>query len=96
MYFTIAYKIYIGIGYFLDIVTGLLFVYCLMTWFVRPDSPIYVFMRRLVEPFVSPFRPLALRLMEKGMMIDISVLLAIVGVRVIRYIVDVVFMRFIL
>ena len=96
VYYTVAYQIYTGINYFLDIVSGILFVYCLMTWFVRPNSQIFIFMRRLVEPIVSPFRPLAMRLMEKGLMLDISVLLAIFGVRILRYILSVIFFRFIL
>ncbi len=96
MYQTVILQIYTGINYFLNIVSGILLVYCLMTWFVRPNSQIYVFMRRLVEPIVAPFRPLAMRLMEKGLMIDISVLLAIFGVRIVRYIVQVIFFRFLL
>ncbi|MBO4297389.1 MAG: YggT family protein [Clostridia bacterium] len=96
MYQSVVYQIYTGINYFLDIVSGILFVYCLMTWFVRPDSQIYLFMRRLVDPIVTPFRPLARRLMERGLMLDISVLLAIIGVRVIRYLVQIVFFRFLL
>lgn len=96
MYQTVVYQIYTGISYFLNIVSGILFVYCLMTWFVRPDSQIYIFMRRLVDPIVAPFRPLARRLMERGLMLDISVLLAIFGVRIIRYVVEIIFFRFLL
>ena len=55
-----------------------------MTWFVRPNTPAYNFVQRLVEPFIAPFRPLALRLMEKGLMVDISVFLAILAIRVIE------------
>ena len=84
-------QIYSGISIFLNIISVILFVYCLMTWFVRPDSQIYVFMRRLVDPIVAPFRPLALRLMEKGLMIDISVLLAILAVRILSYVLSIVF-----
>ncbi len=96
MYQTVLYQVYTGINSFLDILSGILFVYCLMTWFVRPDSQIYIFMRRLIEPIVSPFRPLARRLMERGLMLDISVLLAIFGIRIIRYVVQIVFLRFLL
>ena len=68
----------------------------MMTWFVRPDSQAYMFVHRLVEPFVAPFRPLALRLMEKGLMIDISVFLAIIAVRVIHYVLQTIVYRFLL
>lgn len=96
MYQTVAMQIYTGINYFLDIISVILVVYCFMTWFVRPNSPAYVFIHRIVEPIVAPFRPLALRLMEKGLMLDVSVLLAIIGVRIIRYIVSFIFFRFLL
>ena len=96
MYQTVVLQIFSGINYFLNIVSVILFVYCLMTWFVRPDSQMYIFMRRLIEPIVSPFRPLARRLMEKGLMLDVSVLLAILGVRVIRYIISFIVFRFLL
>ena len=84
MYSSVVFQILTGIDYFINIVSLLLFIYCLMTWFVRPNSSLYIFVHRLVEPFVAPFRPLALRLMEKGLMIDISVFLAIIALRVIR------------
>ena len=96
MYYTVAYQIYTGINYFLDIITAILFIYCLMTWFVRPNSQMFVFMRRMVEPIVAPFRPLAMRLMEKGLMLDISVLLAMFAIRILRYILSIIFFRFIL
>ena len=84
MYSTVVYQILTGIDYFINIVSLLLFIYCLMTWFVRPNSQAYIFVHRLVEPFIAPFRPLALRLMEKGLMIDVSVFLAIIALRVVR------------
>ena len=84
MYSTVLYQIFLGIYRFLDIVSGILFVYCLMTWFVRPDAPVYVFMRRLIDPIVSPFRGIAYKLMQKGVMVDVSVLLAMLAIRVLR------------
>lgn len=89
--YQIASQIQYGINIFLNIVSWILAIYCLMTWFVRPGSSIYTFMQRLIEPIVAPFRPLARRLMERGLMLDISVLLAIFGVRIIGYVVNMVF-----
>ncbi len=86
--YQIAYQIQSGINIFLNIVSWILAAYCLMTWFVRPGSSIYTFMQRLVEPIVAPFRPLARRLMERGLMLDVSVLLAIFGVRIITRLVN--------
>ena len=81
----IIWQIYRGVNTFLNVVSGILFVYCLMTWFVRPGSQLYSLMQRVIDPIVAPFRPLARRLMERGLMLDISVLLAIFGVQILRY-----------
>ena len=95
MRYQIAYQIYNGINIFLNIASWALFIYCLMTWFVRPNSPIYIFAARFVEPIVAPFRPLSRRLMEKGVMLDTSVILAILGIRVVSWLVGRLFMWFI-
>ena len=91
MAFQVIYQIQTGINFFLNIVSVLLSIYCLMTWFVRPGSSMYAFMQKLIGPIVAPFRPLALRLMEHGLMLDISVLLAIFGVRIVGWLVNVLF-----
>ena len=91
MAYDIIYRIQMGVNIFLNIVSALLGIYCLMTWFVRPGSSMYAFMQKMVGPIVAPFRPLALRLMEHGLMLDISVLLAIFGVRIVSRLVNVLF-----
>ena len=91
MAFQVIYQIQTGINFFLNIVSVLLSIYCLMTWFVRPGSSMYAFMQKLIGPIVAPFRPLALRLMEHGLMLDISVLLAIIAVRIASWLINVVF-----
>ena len=91
MAYQVIYQIQTGVNIFLNIVSALLGIYCLMTWFVRPGSPMYAFMQKLVGPIVAPFRPLALKLMERGLMLDISVLLAIFGVRIAGRLLNVLF-----
>ena len=34
----VSWAIYQGISYFIDIVSGLIFVYCVLSWITRPDS----------------------------------------------------------
>ena len=84
MYEAVIFNILTGVSYFCNIISALLFIYCLMTWIVRPNSPAYTFVHRIVEPFLAPFRPLSMRLMQKGFMIDITPLLAILALRVIQ------------
>ena len=75
-------RVLMGIGYFFSILRLLVVVYALMTWFVRPDTPIYRFMSRICEPLLAPFRPIARRLIEYGLRIDISPILALIAMEV--------------
>ena len=75
----------VGISRFLNVVSAILVIYALMTWFVRPDSPIYVFFARIADVLISPFRPIASWVIEKlGLRIDISVLLALLVIEIIQ------------
>ena len=75
----------VGISRFLNVVSAILVIYALMTWFVRPDSPIYVFFARIADVLISPFRPIASWVIEKlGLRIDISVLLALLAIEIIQ------------
>ena len=80
----IILRVYQGVSMFLNIVSMMLVVYAFMTWFVRPDAPVYRFMNRFCEPLLAPFRPIARRLIEYGLRIDISVILAIAAIRVLE------------
>ena len=80
----VIYQIFLGIYRFLSVLEILLVVYALMTWFVRPDSQVYQFLYRFLNPVVAPFRRISRRLIEKGLMIDVSVILAVLAIRVIQ------------
>ncbi len=84
MTYEILFRIYRGLSLFLDIISYVLIIYALMTWFVRPDSTVYRLFARFCQPLLSPFRGIAGKLMEKGLMIDISVYLALIAIRLIR------------
>ena len=73
-----------GIDTFLNIVSAVLVIYALMTWFVRPDNPIYIFFARIADFIVSPFRPISSWLFGRGFRIDLSVVLALFAIRIIR------------
>lgn len=80
----IVYSIVLGINYFLNVVSWALLVYCIMSWIVRPTNQFYILLSRFVAPLLAPFRPIARKLIERGFMIDISVLLAFVAIRLLR------------
>ncbi len=71
-----AVNIYIALGYFVRFLEILIFAYCILSWFPRGiyGNPIVDFIRRLVEPMLSPIRNLVYRspLGGPGMMLDIS------------------------
>ncbi len=74
-----------GVNSFLDILSAVLVIYALMTWFMRPDNPIYVFFARIADVLISPFRPIASWVIEKlGLRIDISVILALVCIQILQ------------
>ncbi len=77
-------RVFEGVSMFLNIISMALVVYALMSWFVRPDSPLYRFMSRFCEPIVAPFRPISRRLIEAGLRIDISVILAVAAIRLLQ------------
>ncbi len=80
----IIYGVYQGVYMFLNIISIMLVVYALMTWFVRPDAPVYRFMSRFCEPIVAPFRGISRRLIQAGLRIDISVILAVAAIRLLQ------------
>jgi uncharacterized protein YggT (Ycf19 family) len=56
-----------------------------MTWFMRPDSPIYIFFARIADVVVSPFRSISSWAIHKlGLRVDISVLLALLCIQLIQ------------
>lgn len=84
MSFLIKYQLISGVDAFLNILSLLLVVYAVMTWFVRPNHPVYVFMARIADFVIAPFRPLSNWLIGKGLRVDTSVILALIGIRLLR------------
>ena len=79
MQFEVIYRIYLGIHQFLRILSYALYIYALMTWFVRPDAKIYRIFSRFCEPLLAPFRPIGRKLIQMGLRIDLSVWIAAIG-----------------
>lgn len=79
----VLFLIYQGVHQFLRILSALLVIYALMTWFVRPDTKLYRVFYRLCEPLLAPFRPISRKLFEIGLRVDISVILAVLALQII-------------
>jgi len=77
-------KIFEGINLFFNIISWFILAYVIMSWVVRPTNAAFRFVSRIVQPILAPFRPIARKLMQKGIMIDISAILAFFAISLIR------------
>ena len=84
----ILYKVLLGISWILRLFSYALLIRAFLSWIVRPDSPLYRFFYRLTEPFVSPFRPLAMKITGNSIPIDISFLLCFLVVYLLQRLVN--------
>ena len=84
MTFQILYSVFRGIDIFLRLIDYVLLGYCILSWVARPTNSLYIFLSRLAQPFIAPFRPIARKLIERGVLIDISALLAIFSLDIVR------------
>ena len=80
----VFYQLLSGVDTFLNLLSLALVIYALMTWFMRPDNNIYRFFARIADFVISPFRPISAWLIKQGLRIDISVILALICIRILR------------
>lgn len=80
----VMYQLINGVDTFLNILSLVLVVYAVMTWFMRPDNPIYIVFARIADFVISPFRPISNWLINKGLRFDVSVILALACIQFLR------------
>lgn len=80
----IRWQIISGVDSFLNIISVLLIVYAVMTWIMRPDNPVYIFVARIADAVLMPFRPIGRWLINLGLRIDLTVIIALFAIRVLR------------
>ena len=80
----VVVQILSGVDTFLNLLSAVLVIYALMTWFMRPDNPVYIFLARIAGTVVAPFRPIANKLIGLGFRIDVSVFLALAAIQILR------------
>ncbi len=76
MFNPIMIQILRGVYWVLNIASGVIVIRAVLSWFMRPDMPIYAFLIRVSEPLIAPFRPLAYRLTNGRLPIDLAPLFA--------------------
>jgi uncharacterized protein YggT (Ycf19 family) len=84
MHYFILMKIYQGCDIFLRVLQFVLVAYCLMSWVVSPVNRLFALLSRMAQPLIAPFRGIALALVRRGFRIDVSALLALVALEILR------------
>jgi uncharacterized protein YggT (Ycf19 family) len=69
-----------------NLAAAIVLIYVVATWIVKPNNKILIILSRVAEPIIQPFRPIAAKLTQKGVTLDLSPVLAIVGLSVIRWV----------
>lgn len=68
----ILYQVLKGIYWVLQAASWCIVIRAVLSWFLRPDVPIYAFLLRITEPLIAPFRPLAYKLSGGRLPIDLA------------------------
>lgn len=78
-------QVVIAANIFLNIVTWLIFIRAMVSWFIRDYSnPIMRFLINMTEPILKPIRSLLFRLKIGGNMVDFSPLVALLLIQLLR------------
>lgn len=68
----ILYQVLRGVYWVLQAASWCIVIRAVLSWFLRPDVPIYAFLLRVTEPLIAPFRPLAYKLSGGRLPIDLA------------------------
>lgn len=68
----ILYQVLRGVYWVLQAASWCIMIRAVLSWFLRPDVPIYAFLLRITEPLIAPFRPLAYKLSGGRLPIDLA------------------------
>ena len=80
----ILYQVLVGLSYVLKLAYWLIIARAILSWFMRPDQPIYAVITRITEPMIGPFRPLAYRLTNGRLPIDLAPLFAFFAISLLQ------------
>ena len=69
---TILFQVLRGVYWVLQIASWAIVLRAILSWFMRPDVPVYNFLLRITEPLIAPFRPLAYKLTNGRLPIDLA------------------------
>lgn len=71
----IVYQIALGVAYAVRIFESILFLYCILTWFVPRDTKLMQVLLKLVGPVLRPVQRLILRFTHNPVVLSLSPLI---------------------
>ncbi len=78
------YEVFYAGYLFLRLITAAIVIYCVLSWF-RPTFGAYYWLRRFIQPFVSPFQKLSMVVMRRfNAPLDLTMLFAVLGYQIIE------------
>lgn len=78
------YEVFYAGYLFLRLITAAIVIYCILSWF-RPNFRAFAVLGRFVQPFISPFQRLSLKLMRYFRApVDFSCLFAVIGYQILE------------
>lgn len=80
----ILYVIFEVLSWLLSILYGALMLRAILSWFISPYNRFYQILIRVTEPIIKPFRPLAMRISNGKLPIDIAPLFAFFAVLIVQ------------
>jgi uncharacterized protein YggT (Ycf19 family) len=75
-----------GIIGLLNLAQGVLVVYCVLSWFMDPNSPVMRFLTRVIEPVVRPIRSVLTRNMRSAAWSGFAPMVAVLLIQVLIFI----------
>lgn len=77
------------IGILLDLLKFALVLRAFLSWFISPFNKFYRVLQTITEPMIAPFRPLAMRLTNGRLPIDLAPLFAFFALMLLQYLVNI-------
>ena len=77
------YEVFYAVTIFLRLITWGIVLYCVLSWF-RPNFQAFFWLRRFIQPFVSPFQRLSMKVMRHfNAPVDLTCFFAIIAFQII-------------
>ena len=78
----LLFVVFRGVYWVLNLCSWAIVLRAILSWFLRPDMPVYNFLLRVTEPLIAPFRPLAYRLTNGRLPIDLAPLFSYIALMI--------------